>query len=90
MLEFFRVEMSPDQNKLIARRRSPFFALDVKTRATELKNIAVFVFPEPENAFGSKHIFRKFLLQKLVKLFEVKRAIAFKGDRNEAIIIEVR
>jgi len=84
------IQMSSDKNKLVSRRGAPFFSLEVKPRATELKNVAQFAFLKPENAFGSKYILRELFLQEVFKLVDMKGAIALKCDRHKSIIIQVR
>ena len=51
--------------------------------------MALFTFGKPENAFGSKYIVGKLVVEELLKLFEGKGAIALKGNRHTSIILEM-
>ena len=51
-----RIEMPPNQNKLVARGRLPVLTFEVKPGTAELKDIAQFAFLEPGNALGPKYI----------------------------------
>ena len=83
------VHLPSNKNELILRWSSPGFRVNAAALAAELKNMALLLSLEPENAFGPKDIDGHLSHQKVLEFGQVKRAIALKGHRDKTILGEM-
>ena len=89
LLDDLSIQVTSDQYKLNLGGRWPCIEVQRISSTAELKYIATLVIFEPEEALGSKYIGRHNVCEKVLKLFQDKRAIAFKRYRYKTIVIQV-
>ena len=85
-MQLQRVQLATNEDELILRWGGPGFGADAAPFAAELKDMALFLTDEPENAFGSEHIDGHLGHQKVLEFSQVEGAIALKRHRNNAIL----
>ena len=78
-----------DENELVFALALPIFIVNGKTLTAEMKNMAAIAFLEPKNAFSAKYGLGNFVVEKILKLANCKRAIALERNRRETINSEM-
>ena len=72
------VQLTTNENELILGWGSPRFGVEAAPLAAELKDVALLISIEPENAFGAKDFCRHLSHQKVLKFSQIEGAIALK------------
>ena len=88
-MQLQRIQLATNEDKLILGWGSPGFGVDAAPLTAELKDMALFLSLEPENAFGPKDIHGHLGHQKVLEFGQIKGAIAPKRHRDKAILSEV-
>jgi hypothetical protein len=61
------VEVSADQHELVFAITGPLGVVNRKTLASEVKDVSLLAFVEPENAFGPEHLLWQLIIEEVLK-----------------------
>ena len=74
------VQILTNQDDLVFGIAFPLIIIKRKALAAEMENVSLGAFFKPENAFGSENVIWQLIVEKVLKLANGERAIAF--ERN--------
>ena len=74
------VDPSADQHKLVFAFAAPVGVIDGEAFAGEMEHVAPLAFLKPKNAFGTKHVLRHLVVEKILKPAQGEGAITLKRE----------
>ena len=77
--------MLANEHQLVFGGPFPFFIIEGKPFAAQVKNMPLRALLKPENAFCSENILGELVVQKILKLANSKGAIALKRQGGKSI-----
>ena len=70
------VNLLTDQHQLVFAFAIPFAVINGEAFASQVKNVALFAFVKPKDAFGAKNALGQLIVEEVLKFAERERSIA--------------